>query len=337
MALTEMGADRRRIGAVRLRTRRLLWSLACVAFAVPVLAFDLQGHRGARGLAPENTLAAFRLALDIGVTTLETDLGVTRDGVLVLSHDPYLNPDLVRGPDGRWLAERGAALHTLTLAELKRYDIGRLNPEAAYAKQWPQQRATDGEHPAALVELFDLIKSSGKSVRLNLETKLTPESGSATPDPLAFARLVVDTVRASGMAERVTVQSFDWRTLRHVNAVAPEIKTACLTIESENFDTVQRKTGAPSPWHAGGNLADHAGSLPKLVHASGCRTWSMFWRNLTQADLAEARVLRLTVLPWTVNDPAEMARLIDWGVDGIITDYPDRLRAVMAEKKLPLP
>ena len=317
--------------------RHLLWSLACVAFAVPALAFDLQGHRGARGLAPENTLAAFRLALEIGVTTLETDLGVTQDGVLVLSHDPYLNPDLVRGPDGRWLVERGPALHTLTLAELKRYDIGRLNPDTACAKQWPHQKATDGERPATLGELFDLIRTSGKSVRLNVETKLTPSSGAATPDPLTFARLVVDAVRASGMAERVTVQSFDWRTLRHVHTLAPEIKTACLTIESENSDTVQRKTGAPSPWHAGANLADHAGSLPNLVHASGCRTWSMFWRNLTQADLAEARALRLTVLPWTVNDPAEMARLIDWGVDGIITDYPDRLRAVMTAKKLPLP
>ncbi|MBA3774959.1 MAG: glycerophosphodiester phosphodiesterase [Betaproteobacteria bacterium] len=311
--------------------------MASVVLAAPVFAFDLQGHRGARGLAPENTLAAFRLALDIGVTTLETDLAVTQDGVLVLAHDPYLNPDLVRGPDGRWLADRGPPLHTLTLAELKRYDIGRLNPEANYAKQWPQQRAADGERPATLVELFDLIKRSGKPVRLNLETKLTPESGAATPNPPTFARLVVDAVRASGMAERVTVQSFDWRTLRHVHTLAPEIGTACLTIESENFDTVRRKTGAPSPWHAGGNLADHTGSLPKLVHASGCRTWSMFWRNLTQADLAEARTLRLTVLPWTVNDPAEMARLIDWGVDGIITDYPNRLRDVMTEKKLPLP
>ena len=317
--------------------RLLVWFLVSVGFAVPALAFDLQGHRGARGLAPENTLAAFRLALDIGVTTLETDLGVTKDGVLVLAHDPYLNPDLVRSPEGRWLTERGPALYTLSLAELRRYDIGRLNPEATYAKQWTQQKAADGERVATLGELFDLIKSSGKSVRLNLETKLTPDSGAATPDPQTFARLLVDAVRTSGMVERVTVQSFDWRTLRHVNALAPEINTACLTIESDNFDTVKRKTGAASPWHAGGSLADHAGSLPKLVHASGCRTWAMFWRNLTQADLAEARALQLIVLPWTVNDPAEMARLIDWGVDGIITDYPDRLRTVMTAKKLPLP
>jgi len=320
-----------------LTTSRILSALVCVAYALPALAFDLQGHRGARGLAPENTLAAFRVALEIGVTTLETDLGVTKDGVLVLAHDPYLNQDLVRGPDGRWLVERGPALQTLTLAELKRYDIGRLNPDAAYAKQWPQQKAADGERVATLIELFDLIKSSGKSVRLSVETKLTPESGAATPDPLTFARLVVDAVRAAGMAERVTVQSFDWRTLRHVHTLAPEIKTVCLTIESENFDTVKRKTGTASLWHAGGNLADHGGSLPKLVHASGCRTWSMFWRNLSQADLVEARALSLTVLPWTVNDPAVMARLIDWGVDGIVTDYPDRLRAVTTEKKLPAP
>ncbi len=101
--------------------------------------FDLQGHRGARGLAPENTLAAFRKALEIGVTTLELDLGMTRDGVLVVSHDPVLNPDIVRGPDGQWLSAPGPPINTLTLAELKRYDVGRINPRSRYAAQLPEQ------------------------------------------------------------------------------------------------------------------------------------------------------------------------------------------------------
>ena len=115
-------------------------------------AFDLQGHRGARGLAPENTMAAFARAQAIGVTTIETDLAVTRDGILVISHDPFLNPDLVRGTDGRWLAAKGPPIRTLTLAELKHYDIGRLNPDSAYARQFPEQQARDGDrHPAGAV------------------------------------------------------------------------------------------------------------------------------------------------------------------------------------------
>src|SRR5436190_1407029 len=120
----------------------IAWLLVLFA-GNPLMAFDLQGHRGARGLAPENTLAAFARALEIGVTTLETDLAVTKDGVIVLSHDPVLNPDIVRGPDGQWLSAPGPAINTLTLEELKRFDIGRLDPSSKYARQFPDQKPAD--------------------------------------------------------------------------------------------------------------------------------------------------------------------------------------------------
>src|SRR5262245_66614499 len=128
---------------------------AVVGLTTPRLtdAFDLQGHRGARGLAPENTLAGFRTALEIGVTTLELDLAMTRDGVLLVSHDPFLNPDIVRGPDGRWLAAPGPLFNTLTLAEVKRFDVGRLNPASRYAQQFPQQVPVDGERVPTLAEV----------------------------------------------------------------------------------------------------------------------------------------------------------------------------------------
>jgi glycerophosphoryl diester phosphodiesterase len=300
-------------------------------------AFDLEGHRGARGLAPENTLAAFRRALAIGVTTLETDLAVTRDDVLVISHDPFLNPDLVRAPDGRWLAQKGPAIRSLTRDELKRYDIGRLNPESRYAAQFPSQQPADDERFPALAELFDLVKASGKPVRLNIETKLTPMDPQQTVDPATFARLVVDAVRESGLADRVTVQSFDWRTLVEVKKRAPAMSTACLTIETENNDNMKPTADGPSPWTAGLNLRAYGSSVPRLVQAAGCAIWSPFWRNATPPRIAEAHTLGLKVLPWTVNETADMAQLIDAGVDGIISDYPDRLRGVMSEKKLPLP
>ena len=309
-----------------------------VLLAPPSLAFDLEGHRGARGLAPENTLAAFRRALEIGVTTLETDMAVTRDGVIVVSHDPFLNPDVVRDKDGQWLATRGPAIHALTLAELRTYDIGRLNPASAYARQFPEQRASDGERLPTLAEVFALGKASGKPVRFNIETKITPSSGADTPDAASFAKRVVEAVRAAGVTERVTVQSFDWRTLIEVKRLAPEIETACLTIQTQNDDTVRQSAdGGASPWHAGFALRDHGGSLAATVKAAGCAIWSMFWRNLTPKDFSEARAQGLKVLPWTVNEPSEMRRLIDLGVDGIITDYPDRLREVMRERGLALP
>src|SRR6185503_9371643 len=127
-----------------------------LGLAAPANAFDLQGHRGARGLAPENTIEGFALALSIGVTTLELDLAMTKDDVLVVSHDRRLNPDHTRGPDGKFLDGEGPAIRSMTLAELQRYDVGRLKPGTAYARSFPEQRAVDGARIPTLAELFDL-------------------------------------------------------------------------------------------------------------------------------------------------------------------------------------
>ena len=276
---------------------------------MPAGAFDLQGHRGARGLAPENTLAAFRTAIDLGVTTLETDLAVTKDDVLVISHDPLLNPDLVRGPDGKWIGA-GVPIHALTLAELKRYDIGRLNPAAKYAQQFPEQKPVDGERFPTLAELF---AAAGPDVRFNIEIKTDPSKPDLTVDPARFAQLTVDAIRLAKAGGRSTIQSFDWRGLIAARRLAPEIATSCLSIESDGMDTVSRTSGRPSPWLAGLDLASQAGSLPRLAKEAGCAVWSPFWRNVTAANLKEAQALGLKVLPWTVNNPSEMGRLIDMG------------------------
>jgi glycerophosphoryl diester phosphodiesterase len=295
-------------------------------------AFDLQGHRGARGLAPENTLAAFAKALEIGVTTIETDLAVTRDGVVVLVHDPTLNPDITRGPDGEWLALAGPAVFSLTLEELGRFDVGRIKPATKYARQFEHQTAVDGQRIPTLAELFELARASGRSPRFNIETKLSPEKPEETPDPETFARLVVEAVRAHEMTGRITIQSFDWRTLRVVQRLAPEIETVCLTYETTLRDRVDAEGRRPSPWLAGLDPRDYAGSIPRLVKAAGCGTWSPRFTELSSASVAEAHALGLKVVPWTVNAADDLARVIDMGVEGLITDYPDRARSVMAAK-----
>jgi glycerophosphoryl diester phosphodiesterase len=301
-------------------------------------AFDLQGHRGARGLAPENTLAAFDAALKIGVATLELDLAMTKDDVLVISHDRRLNPDHTRGPDGQFLGGEGPAIRSLTLAEVQRYDVGRLKPGSAYAASLPTQQPVDGARIPALTELFELVRRRGADhVRFNIETKITPTSGADTPDPESFAAAVVMAVRAAGLASRVSIQSFDWRTLLSLRRIAPEIERVCLTAEALNFDTIRRGEPGPSPWTAGFDIDDVAGSVPHLVAAADCHVWSPLHRNVNPDDVAAARRLRLKVIPWTVNERADMERLIALGVDGLITDYPDRLRAVMAQKEMPLP
>jgi glycerophosphoryl diester phosphodiesterase len=302
------------------------------------LAFDLQGHRGARGLVPENTLEAFSTALSIGVTTLELDLAMTKDGVLVVSHDSRLNPDHTRGPDGKFLAAEGPAIRSLTLAELQSYDVGRLKPGTSYAANFPEQRGMDGIRIPALTEVFDLVRhAKAEHVRFNIETKLTPTSGADTPDPEAFAAALAKAVRDAGVAARVTLQSFDWRTLQAMRRIAPEIDRVCLTQDGGDGDTLARGQPGASPWTAGLDIDDFGGSTPRLVAAAGCTVWSPNYRSLTAEVLAEAGALRLLVIPWTVNERADMARLIQMGVSGIISDYPDRLRAVMKEKDMPLP
>lgn len=305
--------------------------------------FDVQGHRGARGLAPENTLPAFERALALGVTTLEMDVGVTRDGVVVVGHDPLLNPDIVRGPDGKWLEKKGPAINELTFAELSRYDVGRLKPDTVYAKRYPEQVAVDGTRFPRLAEVFDLARRAGNRVRFNIETKLSPLAPQETLAPEPFARKLIEEIRRAGMQSRATIQSFDWRTLQVVQSEAPEIATVYLTAQQRFLDNVCTgpKAGVPaiaaadcgpSPWTAGFQLADH-GSVPRMVRAAGGRLWSPEYRDIDAARLKEAHDLGLRVVVWTVNDPAQIARLLDLGVDGIISDRPDLVLLELKKRK----
>ena len=301
-------------------------------------AFDLQGHRGARGLAPENTLAAFTRALGLGVTTLELDTGITRDGAVVVAHDERLNPDFTRDAAGRWIDAPGPALFALTLADVRRYDVGRLRPGTPYAARFPEQEPADGQRVPTLEEVFALAgKARNASVRFNVETKLDARHPDLTAAPEPFADAVIAVVRGAGMEKRTTLQSFDWRTLRYAQRVAPEIATVCLTVQQPGDDNIQAGKPGPSPLLAGLDVDDFGGSVPKLVRAAGCAVWSPNARDLTAQTLAEAHKDRLKVIVWTVNEESEMNALAQSGVDGIITDYPDRLRRVLARRGLMLP
>jgi glycerophosphoryl diester phosphodiesterase len=293
--------------------------------------FDLQGHRGARGLAPENTLPAFERALQLGVTTLELDVGVTADGVVVVSHDPALNPAITRDAAGAWLTQRGPLLNSLTFAQLQAYDVGRIDPEAPYARTFSAQQSRDGTRIPSLAQVFALVKAQQADVRFNIETKLSPARPQETASPEAMVDAVLKAIAEAGVSDRVTIQSFDWRTLRRVQERAPAIPTAYLTVESASSNTVNDPA-----WTAGMRLADHD-SVPRLVKAAGGAVWAPNGGAVTQARVKEAQSLGLKVVPWTINEPAQMETLIAWGVDGLITDYPDRLRAVLQRRGMPLP
>lgn len=300
--------------------------------------FDLQGHRGARGLWPENTLAGFARTLALGVSTFELDCAVTRDAVVVISHDPQPNPDHTRDAQGRFLAAPGPPICSLSYAQLQQYDVGRLRPGSAYAAQYPEQQAVDGQRIPRLAELFDLVATLGnQAVRFNIEAKLFPTHPERTVAPEAFVTALLGAVRGAGMQSRTTIQCFDWQVLKLVQRLAPDIATGALTDQQGEDDTVYLGRAVPSPWLGGLNVHDFDNSVPRLAQGSGALIWSPNYLDLKAAEVLEAHALGLKVTPWTVNDPDDMQRIIALGVDGLISDRPDLLRAVLQQRGIAVP
>lgn len=279
-------------------------------FALPD-GFDAQGHRGARGEAPENTVPSMLRALDAGMTTLELDLAVTGSGELLLSHEPWMSAAICSHPDGAPVAEDEAErllIYSMTTAEAQAYDCGRRG-HAGFPEQQPQ--ASPKPTLAAVVAAADAhARQAGRPLPYyNVETKSRPDwDGARHPDPDAFAALVIETMDAAGALARTTLQSFDPRTLRAARRIDPRVPLAFLVYE-----------GAP--------YAAPAASVEALGFAPAI--YSPEHTLVTAPSVREARALGMRVVPWTVNETARMRTLVALGVDGLITDYPGRLAAVM--------
>ena len=273
-----------------------------------IRTLGIQGHRGARALFPENTLQGFVAASALGVEAFELDVGMTADGVVVVSHDPALNPDITRDATGSWLSERGPTIVSLPMQTLASYDVGRIRPGSRTASLFPDQVACDGSRIPTLATVLAALPDA----RFTIEVKTDPRhlDWTAPPDVLTNAMLAV--VDAAGATGRVVVESFDWRVQRHVRRTRSDIPLAWLT----SAETIRDAT----LWWDG---VATVGSVPACVAAEGGSIWAPEFDVLTEALIEEAHALGLLVLPWTVNQPADMDRLIGWGVDGLISDRPD--------------
>lgn len=284
-----------------------LISASGAAFAADSATIAVHGHRGSRGTVPENTIPAFEAALMAGADVIELDMGVTKDGVVVVSHEPKVTPELCLGPDGEKLNE-ALPLQQLTLAEVKKYDCGSLvNP------RFPQQLPVPGTPMPTLEEVFSYVKTSGyenaATVEFNIETKIFPSQPELAPSPAEFAKLVVAAVKKHGLEKRVIVQSFDVRTLREVKKLAPAIRTSQLTYES---------------------LVD----IVAAIKGAKADIWSPNHKWITREAVDEAHEAGIQVAPWTLNRRSEWDAAIAAGVDAIITDYPDALVEHLKSKKL---
>jgi glycerophosphoryl diester phosphodiesterase len=343
---------------------RLRTVAASYGFTLPkryASPFDVQGHRGARALRPENTLAAFSYALaNPAVSTLELDTGVSQDGVLVVTHDRTVNgshcvdtaPASAGDPEFPYV---GKTIRSLTLKQLKTLDCG-----SKTLPEFPKQVAVPGERIPTLAEVFALVKASGrKDVRLNIETKISPLVDDTAPYR-TFTRKLVDAIDDAGFEKRATIQSFDWRTIQYARELRPRIETValvwqygpaeCATLADEcSLQAVYGNKNVKSPWT--GTLDWwKTRDLGKLVRKAGASTVSSNWQvhdpNLGHVSSPDwylkqdptyfhgptVPVLQdrydLEVVPYTVNDEPTMERVINLGVDGIISDDPDVLVAV---------
>ncbi|MEX0662075.1 MAG: glycerophosphodiester phosphodiesterase family protein [Balneolaceae bacterium] len=266
--------------------------------------YDLQGHRGARGLVPENTISGFLEAIDHGVDTVELDVVVTADDKLLVSHEPWFNHQISTKPDGTPVSEEeetGFNIYEMTYDETIRFDVGLRRQET-----FPDQQLMEVSKPLlvdAIIAIEEYVEEQGKNpVHYNIETKSQPEwYGEFTPHPEEFTQLLYDELSELGVLDRVIIQSFDPATLVAMRRIDPTVTQAMLVYENIN---------ALDPYI---NLL---GYTPEI--------WSPFYEHVTPELVAEIHERGMTIIPWTINETEEMVRLLDMGVDGIITDYPNR-------------
>ncbi|HLK20224.1 MAG TPA: glycerophosphodiester phosphodiesterase [Bryobacteraceae bacterium] len=271
---------------------RLLAAFLLIMSAHAAPRILVHGHRGARAMRPENTIPAFQYAIGIGVDFLEMDVAVTKDNVLVISHDPHVNKSICQGP------HPGIAIHELTLAELREYDCGALKN-----RLFPKQEPVPGTRIPTLDEVLSL--GEGNQVQFNIETKSFPDHPELTPPPDVFAKMMLDVIRNHKMESRSIVQSFDFRTLRAMKQLAPDIRLAALW------------EGKKRPF-------------VEIAAEAQASIISPEYHLVTPEEVKAAHDAGLQVVPWTANTPEAWQKLIDAGVDAIISDDPASLISYLA-------
>lgn len=304
-------------------------------------SFDLQAHRGGRGETTEESLRAFAKAIELGVTTLELDIVLSRDGQPMVWHDPVIEPAKCTDTAPAFAGDPsypyvGKLVKDLTLQQLRTLDCGKLLPD------FPQAEVVTGNKIATLPDVFALADSYDAGVRYNIETKVEAEHPEMSAPPGQFVDVILAAVRTAGKTDMVEIQSFDWRTLPMVRVAAPSVPLVALYDET---------TWVPgSPWLNGIDPAVVADPIvgAAMVGADIISPGYSVPYGQTPADhgftlvadrayIDRAHAMGIKVIPWTINDAAVMNDQIDAGADGIITDYPTRLRSVMAARGMPLP
>ena len=303
-------------------------------------------HRGGAGLRPENTLAAFRHAVELGCDGAELDVQLSKDGEVVVFHDYRLKPEICRASTGRWLTKPTPRIKDLTLAELRAFDIGRADPASEYAREHASAGWSDGERIPTLAEVIGIVKTSTRPFWLFVELKTSFANRDLSADPKVLAEATLRVLREPRYLERSILVGFDWQGLLHAKSIEPEIECWFTTQPQSWFcdgtpppeddppsDAALQMlrhwaASAASPWAAGYDAVNYGGSILRAIRAAGGDGWFPMYRDATPQTIAEAHALGLKVGAWTVDDPATMRALVAAGIYAICTDRPDLLTAV---------
>lgn len=299
-------------------------------------AVEIYGHRGARGLAPENTIVAYKTALKIGVDFVDMDVGMTKEGVLVVTHDFSLNPDITRDAKGNFI-KQSILIKNLKLKQIQQYDVGRINPRSFYAKLFPEQVSVNGERISTLRQVIQYVKGvAGNKIKFQIEIKTTPEHPDWTYSPVRFAKALAVILQEEHIIDRTEVQAFDFRNLLELHKINPAIKTAFLTDVDNAKNMLSSDARIAGQWSAGYLLKDYHNSIPLMIVKLGGAVWGPQDVELNKKLVDEAHAVGLKVVPWSWPEKTgsefnekEINYLINIGVDGIITDRPDKLKKML--------
>ncbi|HJO95852.1 MAG TPA: glycerophosphodiester phosphodiesterase [Victivallales bacterium] len=307
---------------------------------VPGKRVQIYAHRAGRGLLPEQTMPAFKESLRLGVDYVDMDINMTKDGVLVVTHDLGLNPNLTRDADGKWITNP-IPIHSMNLKQIQSYNVGKLKPGTEYSKYFPNQKTLEYAKIPTLKKVIQYVKKiAGNEVGFQIEIKNNPTKPELSATPVQYAEVLLKILREENVINRTEVQAFDWRCLIALNKLDPDMKTAYLTDHTaEKLDAKDKEI-----WTAGLLPKDYDYSFPKMVKYLKGYCWEPYIMDLTRKQLNEAHKLGLKVIVWgwpekedTEFNYKKIEQLIYWGVDGFITDRPDILRDILTAKGYNLP
>ena len=294
----------------------------------------IYGHRGARGDLPENTLESFKYLFKNNINAYETDILISKDLIPVITHDFRLDPSFTKDNEGNWITDENIIIFDLSYDELLKFDVGSLNKLSRYGRRFVNQKTLENQKIPKLSELLELSsKNKSENLLINLEIKSTPDEENLTPTPEEMVKLVMQEVNKSNLQNKIIISSFDWRTLTEIKNLYPEISRAYLSFQQQAGIKIKNTIYNRSPWMSYLPFFEKY-ELPKIIKSQGGKALHPYHKDITKKLVDISHQEDLPVNVWTVNEENDMLKMIEYDVDGIMTDYPLRLKELCDKENI---